>query len=259
MKNPSWFVFFAILIPGLVLGACSGQPEATTLPMDGTQPVPSPTAQAEQSITETAYPAPVNSQAAVGQSAYPEPAVGSAAAGQVVYHIVPGESQVTYEVGEVFIREGNVFKVAVGVTKQVSGDITIDFDNPQNSTIGTITVDISQFTSDSTRRDNVIRESWLQSSLYPLATFQPTKIEGLPASGAAGVEYPLLITGDLTVRDVTKPVTFEARVRWENGTLFGTATATILMSDFGVGPIDIAGILKTNDEVLLKLSLVARP
>ncbi|MBN2146709.1 MAG: YceI family protein [Anaerolineales bacterium] len=77
--------------------------------------------------------------------------------------------------------------------------------------------------------------------------------------GEEGVDYALQISGDLTVKEVTQPVTFEATVRLEGDTLSGSATATILMSQFGVGPIDIAGILKTEDEVKLTLMLVARP
>jgi polyisoprenoid-binding protein YceI len=86
----------------------------------------------------------------------------------------------------------------------------------------------------------------------------PTKIEGLPESGEEGVDYPLTITGDLTIKEVTKEVTFEAVIRLEGDTLTGTATTTILMSDFGVGPISILGILNTEDEVVLTLDFIAK-
>jgi polyisoprenoid-binding protein YceI len=183
----------------------------------------------------------------------------SASSVPVTFQIVPDESQVTYEVAETFIDEGNVFNVAIGVTKQVSGEVMIDYANPQNSSIGPITIDISQFTSDSNRRDNAIRDRFLESAKFPTATFTVTKIEGLPATGEEGVDYPLKITGDLTVKETTKSVTFATTVRLEGETLTGTATTTILMSDFGVGPISIAGILETQDEVKIKIDFVARP
>ena len=177
----------------------------------------------------------------------------------VTFSIVPQESQVNYEVGETFLDQGNVFATAIGITKGISGDITIDYTNPQNSSIGTITVDISQFTSDSNRRDNAIRDRFLESSRFPLATFTPTSIEGLPAVGEEGVDYPLKITGDLSVKETTKQVTFDATIRLEGDTLTGSATTTLLMSDFAVGPISIAGILETQDEVKLSFSFTARP
>jgi hypothetical protein len=44
-----------------------------------------------------------------------------------------------------------------------------------------------------------------------------------------------------------------------DGVLVGEATTTILMSDFGVGPISVLGILNTEDEVKLTIELTARP
>lgn len=63
----------------------------------------------------------------------------------------------------------------------------------------------------------------------------------------------------MTVRDVTLPVTFEVTTRLSGDTLTGSAVTTILLSDFGVGPISIAGILKTEDTAKITLELVARP
>ena len=67
-----------------------------------------------------------------------------------------------------------MFNLAVGVTKQITGDVTIDYTNPQNSTIGTITIDISQFTSDSNRRDNLFATvSWN----HPSTRRQPSLLQ----------------------------------------------------------------------------------
>jgi hypothetical protein len=41
--------------------------------------------------------------------------------------------------------------------------------------------------------------------------------------------------------------------------LTGEAGTTILMSEFGIGPISIAGILNTEDEIKLSFTFVARP
>jgi hypothetical protein len=42
-------------------------------------------------------------------------------------------------------------------------------------------------------------------------------------------------------------------------TLTGKATTTILLSQFGVGPISILSVLKTEDEAKITLEFVARP
>ena len=178
--------------------------------------------------------------------------------GLTTYQIVTGESTVTYEVGETFF-ENNRFNLAVGVTPQVSGAVMLDPVNPQSATVSEIQVDISLFQSDSSRRDNFIRGRFLESSTYPLAVFKPTSILGLPAAYTEGQEISFQVTGDLTVKQTTKPATFDVMAKLGDGTLSGTATTTILLSNFDVGPITLAGMLQTEDEVKLTLNFVARP
>lgn len=180
------------------------------------------------------------------------------AVGATTYKIVPEESSVTYEVGETFFNQNNRFAVAVGKTSQINGEIRVDQTNPQSSSIGPVEIDISQFRSDSSRRDGAIRGRFLESDRYPIATFTPTSVEGLPASYTPGQELSFTVTGDLKVKETIRPVTFDVTARLDNGALTGTATTTILMSDFSVGPIVLAGILGTEDQVKLTLEFVAR-
>ncbi len=194
----------------------------------------------------------------------PEPTVSTEAessapeGGMILYQIVPAESQVSYEVGETFLSQNNRFAVAIGVTPQVSGEIQLDPAHPQTAVIGEIQVDLSQFKSDSGRRDGAIRDRFLQSSTYPIAVFKPTQIEGLPETYVEGQEITFKVTGDLTVKQTTQPVTFDVTAKIEAGVLSGNATTTILMSQFNVGPISIAGMLNTEDEVKLAFNFVAQ-
>ena len=181
-----------------------------------------------------------------------------AAASRTTYKIVPGESSVTYEVGETFFNQNNRFNLAVGVTQQVSGEIQLDPAVPSSAEIGEIQVDISQFQSDSGRRDNAIQGRWLESATYPLAVFKPTSLEGLPETYTEGEQISFKVTGDLTVKQMTQPAAFQVTASLSNGTLSGSATTTILLSQFGVGPIMIAGMLGTEDEAKLTLQFVAR-
>ena len=175
------------------------------------------------------------------------------------YNFVPAESQASYEVGETFINDNNRFAVAVGVTDQLDGRVFLDPSNPLAAWVAPVTIDISTLASDSNRRDDKIRTDFLQSAQYPIATFVPTQIDGLPESYTPGEALELQIHGDLTIREVSQPVTFQAVIQGEEGNLRGEATATILMSDFGFGPISILGILETEDEVKLGFDFVASP
>ncbi len=192
--------------------------------------------------------------AAAALAAAPAASVG----GPERFAIVPEESQVSYRVGETFFNEDNRFNVAVGVTHGVAGEIFLDRAHPRQSHVGTITVDISQFTSDSARRDRAIRARWLESARYPTATFTPTAVEGLPNAVVEGQGIPVRISGNLRVRDVTRPVTFSGPLKLQGATLTGTVRATIQMTDFGFDPPSILGFLKAENQATLDFQFTAR-
>lgn len=245
-------LFVSILL--FVLAACSSQPTPET-----DLPVIEQTEQLEPQVTVTEQPI---EEAAHPTENEPEeiPAAGDAETGNLeVFQIVPEESQISYEVGEVFLNQNNAFNMAIGVTSQVSGEIFVDRDNPQNSSIGPVSVDISQFQSDSARRDNAIRNRFLESSKYPISTFTPLEIQGLPEDYQEGDQITFQVSGDLSVREMTLPVTFDVTMSGEEDMIVGEAETVILMSDFGFGPISIGGILNTEDEVRIVFKFVARP
>jgi polyisoprenoid-binding protein YceI len=210
--------------------------------------------------TEAALTNPTMGSAVTEQPATTDAPAGmdAVSTGAGAFKLVPGESFLQYEVGEVFLNQGNAFNLAVGRTSEVSGEVTLDQSAPQNSSLGTITADVSQFASDSDRRDNAIRGRFLESSRYPNVTFKATSLEGLPEVYQEGQEITFKVHGDLTIRETTKPVSFDVKAMLDGGSLSGEAVTTILMSDFGFGPISIAGILNTEDQAKVTLKFVAR-
>ena len=191
--------------------------------------------------------------------AAPVPPAPATAPSEQRFVIVPAESQVTYRVAETFINEGNRLNVAVGMTNAIRGEITINRGDPRRSRVGVITVDISRFQSDSSRRDNAIRGRWLESSRFPTAEFTPTEIEGLPAAHEEGKDLRLVISGRLKVRDVTRLTKFQTTLTLSGTTLSGLATTKLLMTDFGFQPPSILGILRAENEVNVELRFMARP
>ena len=87
--------------------------------------------------------------------------------------------------------------------------------------------------------------------------FEPTSVEGLPATIVDGAVHELTISGDLTVKETTAPVTFTGAAELSADVLEASMATTVLLSTFDVGPIDIAGLVHTGDEVELVFDLVA--
>src|SRR5207302_1831195 len=95
---------------------------------------------------------------------------------------------------------------AVGTTKAVRGTIVLSPDGSIVPDQSQISVDLSQLTSDESRRDTFIKSSTLQTSRYPTATFVPRQAEGLPTPLPTSGQLIFQLAGDLTVHGATKPV-----------------------------------------------------
>lgn len=178
-----------------------------------------------------------------------------ATSGQL-YRIDAAQSEVHYEVDETLFNENNRLNTAIGRTKGIAGELRVDFAKPANSQIGTFVIDVSQFTSDESRRDNFIRRQGLESGRYPTATFTTRSIDGLPAQVQPGQSINFTITGDLTVKTTTKQVTWSVSLTADKDKLTGSATVNIKLSDFGAGPLQVP-FLQTKDDAKLVFDIVA--
>ncbi len=185
--------------------------------------------------------------------------VASETRGQRLFAIVPEQSQAQYAVEEEFFGQAVPFVTAVGKTNTIDGSVTLDFANGDVSIANsTFTVDISTLTSDSGRRDRAIRERWLESSKYPSATFVATDVQNLPADAGFGKDVLFQVAGDMTIRDVTQPLTWDMTANLAGETLSGNASTFLYMRDFGFEPPDIAGILKVTDGVTVTVQFTAQ-
>ena len=182
------------------------------------------------------------------------PQLAATGSGQTLYRIDASQSSVSYTIDETL---AGATRTATGTTHGVAGDIVVDDGDPAASHLGEVVVNVEQLTSDQELRDNRIRNDFLQSSRYPEARFSPTSTDGLPSQITDGTPYDVTITGDLTVRDVTAPVTLDATVTRNADALDIDATTTVKLSTYGAGPISIIGLVTTGDDVQLAFDLVA--
>lgn len=172
-----------------------------------------------------------------------------------LYRIDPARSKASYSVEETFFSARGLV-TAVGTTGAVAGDILVDRSNLALSRISEIVVDISQLRTDEPARDNAIRRKWLESARYPLATFKNSTFSHLPTTWAEGQPFTFRLTGDMTVREQTRRVTWSVQATLAGDELRANATTRLKMSDFGIDPPSLSD-LKVEDEIALSLELVA--
>jgi len=118
-----------------------------------------------------------------------------------VYTVDPVHSTLT------FVARHLVVSKVRGRFAEFAGTLTIG-DGPESSS-ATVTAQAASITTDNEMRDNHIKSNdFLAQETYPTITFTSTSI-----TPKGDNEYAL--TGDLTIRDVTKSVTFDVEYTGE--------------------------------------------
>lgn len=202
------------------------------------------------------------SSATEAATADPTGEVTAAAAAQtgsgVLFNIVPEKSKVTFELHETL--RGQPTDV-LGTTDQVAGQIFVNFDNPAQSEVGVIRVNVRTLKTPEEFRDRAIRGQILQSSQdqFEFSDFTPTSLEGLPATITLGQPVTFKIVGTLKVRDIVQPVTFDATVTPTSKTeLTGSATTTVTRTQYQLTIPNVPFVADVSDEVTLRIEFVAQ-
>ena len=175
-----------------------------------------------------------------------------------LFRIVSEESEARFSVSETV-----PIGIAVGRTNQVAGDIIVDFNNPSNSRIGLIRINLRTLQTDNPDRDRSIRCCVLLSAqeAYEFSDFIPTSISGLPELVQIGQEVNIKVTGDLTLRGTTRTVTFDVSLTIMSvDELRGLGRTVVNRSEFGIlndagNMFDYHGVAES---VTLEFEFVAR-
>ena len=201
----------------------------------------------EEAVEEEAAEEPTEETAAESSEA--------AVAGATIYEISQAESTVQFELEE-DLR--GVRTTVVGATDQVAGQIALDFSDLSTAQVGEIQINARTLATDNNFRNRAIQNEILETGAYEFISFAPTTVNGLPASAGLGEEISFTIDGDLTIRDITEPVTFTVVATAVSDTqISGTATATVLRDTYGLNIPEVPNVANVENEVDLIITFVA--
>jgi len=144
---------------------------------------------------------------------------------------------------------------AAGRTNDATGTLTID---GTSATAAEFAVNMASITSDSSRRDEQFRTRIMTVDQFPTSTFVLTSPIDFGEVPTEGTTITATATGDLTLRGVTNPVTFEVQAKLENGRLGVLGNIPILFSDYEI-PDPSNQIATVKDNGLLEFVLVFEP
>jgi polyisoprenoid-binding protein YceI len=172
------------------------------------------------------------------------------------YVVMPEGSEVRYRVREQLA--GLSFpNDAVGVTSAVEGVIVFDAEG-RLAPDSRFTVDLRTLRSDEARRDNYVRRNTLETDRYPLVTFVPTETRRLPFPLSGTGSVPFELVGDLTVKDVTRRVSWDATASFDGPRVAVRARTAFRFGDFGLRVPRVSVVLSVEDDIKLEADLVLR-
>ena len=140
---------------------------------------------------------------------------------------------------------------AVVHTTALSGDVNLD------GRRSLIKIDLHKLESDQSRRDRYIRERMFPND--PIAIFTlPTSLP-LPEGFAEGEEITTEITGELEIKGVTAPVTFQIEARDDGDVIYIIGRTSFVWEDFGMTAPRVGSFVQVTDEVTVEILIAARP
>ncbi len=172
---------------------------------------------------------------------------GSAFAAPVSYKLDPNHTNV--------LASWNHFgfsNPSVGFS-QVEGTLVYDADKVSASSVEVSLPINGLWAFSALFNEHLNSADWFDSAQFPTATFKSTKVE------AAG-KGKLKVTGDLTIRGITKPVVLDATLNkaaehplGKRAAIGFNATTTVKRSDFGLAKY----VPNVSDEVQIRITTEA--
>jgi polyisoprenoid-binding protein YceI len=132
---------------------------------------------------------------------------------------------------------------------QIAGEIQIDDQNIERSTVS-VDIDVASIDTREPRRDDHLRSAdFFDAATWPTLTFRSDRVQRVD-------DERLRVSGQLTIRDVTRPVVLDARIEgrsrdpWGGERIAFSATTLIDRRDYGLTwnqALETGGVLVGND------------
>ncbi len=170
---------------------------------------------------------------------------------KATYNIDPTHSGVHFQIRHLMIS------TVRGSFTGLKGTIVHDPENPSSTTVEA-EVHVDSITTNDEKRDGHLKSpDFFDASQYPVMTYKSTEVKK-----GSGSSY--IVTGDLTLHGVTKPVvldveevTEETKDPWGNTRLGATAKGKLKRSDFGLvwnAAMETGGVM-LGDEVKIEFDV----
>lgn len=172
--------------------------------------------------------------------------------------VAPEGNEVRYRIREQLVGL-DLPNDAVGATSEVTGGLAFDASGKLVPASSRFVVNVGTLKSDKDRRDNYVRGRILMTAENPTVELAPTAVTGLtnplPKSGSKKLQ----MVGNLTVKGVTKPTTWDVDATFNGERVSGTAVTTFTFADFNLQQPRVPVVLSVADSIKLEYTFSLVP
>lgn len=141
---------------------------------------------------------------------------------------------------------------AIGVTKDITGQFVVDSDGKIVRDSSKIVVQVTSLKSDKARRDGFVQRATLQTAKFPQVELVPVSFDGIAAPLPSSGSKTFALVGDLTVRGVTHPTTWQVTAHADGKDIVGTAVTAFTFKDFELVQPRVPVVLSVADTIKLE-------
>jgi polyisoprenoid-binding protein YceI len=148
-------------------------------------------------------------------------------------------------------------------TSAISGIVTVDAEDPARSQVR-LEFDAAKLRvaekneppADLPKvQQTMLGEQVLDVQRHPRIAFNSTSVS---TKCHAGATLDLVVTGDLTLRDVTRTLSVPVSATIETNRLVATGHFPLKQSDYGIKPVTVAGVVSVKDTLDISFTIVGR-
>lgn len=179
------------------------------------------------------------------------------------YRVDSAQSSATIHVGK-----AGAFSFVAGHTHEVkgpieSGSVDVDVEAPSRSRVSLVIAasDLKVSSEGEPRGDapkvqeTMDGEAVLDVAHHARITYESTSVT---VQEHRGSRLDLVVAGQLTIRNVTQPVTVPVRVELADDRLTASGRFAVKQSAFGIKPISVAGVVSVKDTIDIEFSVSAK-
>lgn len=173
----------------------------------------------------------------------------------VRYTTTPAGSRARYRVRERLLGR-ELDNDAVGETTAITGTIALTSAGAIVPGASSFLVNMTGLKSDESRRDRYVQSRILETDSFPTTRLAVTGVRGLPSPVPTSGRVQFQLVGDLTLKGVTRPTTWNVTANVNGNQLTGTAATAFTFTDFNLKQPKVRVVLSVADTIRLEYDFV---